>query len=88
MGKTSTVSRGSCLRVNRLRMKTRFQIIGCEVLGFGLFIFLLIGLELMEAGSNQIVQSFAWVYGIVGATLILIGLETSGLATRLSDYTS
>jgi len=40
-------------------------------------------LQLSEAGSDSSVGSFAWVYGIIGITLILVGLEGVSLVRRL-----
>jgi hypothetical protein len=40
-------------------------------------------LQLGEAGSAPSVGSFAWVYGIVGVTLIMVGLEGVSLVRKL-----
>ena len=58
---------------------TRHKIIGVEVIGLAVFLLVLTLLELLETKWNQIVQNFSWVYGIVGITLILIGLEILSL---------
>ena len=58
---------------------TRSKIIGVEVVGLGAFLLVLVLLELLQTHWNQVVQ-IAWIYTIVGITLILIGLETSSLA--------
>jgi hypothetical protein len=53
------------------------------VIGIGAFILFLQFLELNETRGNSTVVSFAWVFAIVGITLILVGLETYSLTGRL-----
>jgi hypothetical protein len=65
-----------------VKLATRYTIIGVEVVGLGAFILLLLFLEAREAGNNQTVQSFSWVWGIVGISLILVGLELLSLIRR------
>ena len=66
-----------------MQLATRYKIIGIEVVGFGLFVLLLLFLEYTEAGSNQVVQNFSWVWAIVGITLILVGFEQLSLNRKL-----
>jgi hypothetical protein len=37
----------------------------------------------VEESDASIVGGFAWVYGIIGVTAILVGLETVSLARQL-----
>jgi hypothetical protein len=62
-----------------MELSTRYRIIGIETVGLGAFVLLLLSLELLEAGTNQVVQNFSWVWGIIGFTLILVGLEQLSL---------
>ncbi len=67
-----------------MNLTTRFRIIGVEVVGLGLFVIVLLLLEAREAGTDQTVQGFSWVWGIVGITLVLVGLELLSLNRRLT----
>jgi hypothetical protein len=64
-----------------LRLSTRFRIVGWEVVFLGALLLAIIGLQLEE--PNTPVGSFAWVYGIIGVTGILVGLETISLVRQL-----
>jgi hypothetical protein len=65
-----------------MELGTRYRIVGVEVVGLGAFVLLLLFLELNEAGTNQAVQNFSWVWGVVGITLILVGLELLSLNAK------
>jgi hypothetical protein len=58
---------------------TRFNIIGTEVCGLGGFLLTILTLQLVESHFDLEIEKFAWVYGIIGITLILVGLETLSL---------
>ena len=47
----------------------------------GAFLLAIVALQLEES-SASVVESFAWVYGIIGVTSILVGLETVSLVGR------
>ena len=66
-----------------MELSTRYKIVGIEVVGFGVFVLFLLFLEYNEAGTNQVVRNFSWVWGIVGITLILIGLEILSLNSKM-----
>lgn len=66
-----------------MKLGTRFKIVGWEVVFLGAFLLGIVLLQLDGAGSASSVESFAWVYGIIGVTLILVGLETVSLVRRL-----
>ena len=66
-----------------MELSTRYKIVGVEVVGFGIFILFLLFLEYSEAGTNQVVQNFSWVWGIVGITMILVGLEILSLNAKM-----
>jgi len=68
-----------------MKPDTNLRIIGIEIVGLGAFILLLVYLELTETNNNATVVSFAWVFGIVAITLILVGLETLSVARRLNS---
>ena len=68
-----------------MKPDTNLRIIGIEIVGLGAFILLLIYLEVTETNSNATVVSFAWVFGIVAITLILVGLETLSVVQRLKQ---
>jgi len=53
------------------------------VVFLGAFLLAIVFLQLSEAGSSSSLDSFSWVYGIVGVTLILVGLEGASLLRRL-----
>jgi hypothetical membrane protein len=64
-----------------LRLSTRFKIVGWEFVFLGAFLLAIVGLQLEE--PDTLVGSFAWVYGIIGVTGILVGLETVSLVRQL-----
>jgi hypothetical protein len=64
-----------------MKPETNLRIIGIEVAGLGAFILFLVYLELMET-NNATVTSFAWVFGIVAITLVLVGLETLSVVRK------
>lgn len=66
-----------------MEITRQYRIIGAEVVGMGAFLVLLLLLELRESDWNQTVVNFAWVYAILGITLVLVGLEILWLAKRL-----
>ena len=66
-----------------MKLATRYMIVGVEVVALGAAVILLLFLESGEVGTNQTVQNFSWVWGIVGVTLILVGLELLSLNRRL-----
>jgi hypothetical protein len=66
-----------------LKLGSRYRIIGVEVLGLGAFLLLIMLLQLVESGWNSSVEEFAWVYAIIGITLVLVGLETLSLNRQL-----
>jgi hypothetical protein len=70
-----------------LKLHARFRIIGFELVGLGAFLMLLIALELGQAGGNSTVSSFAWVFVLIGITIVLVGLETLSLTRRLQSGT-
>ena len=51
----------------------------------GAFLLAMVFLQLNESGSSSSVASFAWVYGIVGVTLVLVGLEGVSLVRRMPE---
>jgi hypothetical protein len=52
-----------------LRLASRYEIIGIEVVGLGAFLILII-LQLVESNLSSSVAQFGWVYAIIGITLI------------------
>jgi protein-S-isoprenylcysteine O-methyltransferase Ste14 len=64
------------------KISTRHKIIGVELVGLGVFLLLLVVLELFQTVWNQTVQSFAWVFAIIGAAIILVGFEVLSRAGR------
>ncbi len=64
-------------------LTTRLRIVGWEVVGIAAFLLVLVLLQLSEAPGVGIVGSFAWVYAIVGVTLLLVGLETVALTRQI-----
>ena len=66
-----------------MELSTRYKIVGVEVIGFGVFVLFLLFLEYNEAATNQVVQNFSWVWGIVGITLVLVGLELLSLNAKM-----
>jgi hypothetical protein len=65
-----------------MKPDTNLRIIGVELVGLGAFILLLLYLELNETNNNPTVVNFAWVFGIIAITLILVGLETLSVVRR------
>ncbi|MGD0397188.1 MAG: hypothetical protein ABSB26_09845 [Nitrososphaerales archaeon] len=59
-----------------MNTKRRLKIAGIEQVGLGTFFLLLLFLLLNEANGASSVVPLALVLAIVGATLILLGLET------------
>ena len=53
----------------------------------GAFLLAIVALQLEESNAS-IVGGFAWVYGIIGVTAILVGLETVSLVRHLSAETN
>jgi len=70
-----------------MELRTRYQIVGVEVVGLGAFVLLLAYLELRQADPSGLVQGFTWVWGVVGITLILVGLEIPSLNRLLPAST-
>ena len=68
-----------------MKPDTNLRIIGIEIVGLGAFILILIYLELTETNNNATVVSFAWVFGIVAITLILVGLEALSVVRKLKQ---
>ena len=66
-----------------MKIQTRFKIVGTEVVGLGAFLLFVLALELRSPYAGGMVQAFGWDYGIVGATLILVGLEMLSLIKNL-----
>jgi hypothetical protein len=66
-----------------LKVATRFKIVGTEVVGLGSFLLIILTLEPRSGHANGIIQDFGWDYGIVGITLILVGLEILSLIKNL-----
>ena len=65
------------------KVATRFKIVGVEVVGLGAYNILVLLLQLRQAPSQSIVQSFGWDYAIVGGVLIAVGLELLSLIKHL-----
>jgi putative copper export protein len=66
-----------------LKLATRFNIVACETIGLGAFLVLLALLENYEANGSSVATNFSWVFGFIGAVLILVGLESGSLVRRL-----
>ena len=66
-----------------MKPDTNLRIIGIEIVGLGTFVLFLLYLELVETNNNATVVNFAWAFGIVAVTLILVGLETLSVVRRL-----
>ena len=62
-----------------LDLGTRYRIVGIEVVGLGVFLLLILMLQLLESNWNHSVEAFDYVYAIIGITLILVGLEILSL---------
>jgi len=65
-----------------LKLSTRFKIVGWEFVFLGAFLLAMVALQLEESTAS-IVGDFAWVYGIVAVTGMLVGLETVSLVRQL-----
>ena len=70
-----------------MQTTTRFKIVGTEVVGLGAFLLLIVLLQLLESRFSYAIESFGWVYVIIGATLILVGLETLSLVKNVPAIT-
>jgi hypothetical protein len=68
---------------SNLKTSTRFKIVGAEVVGMGSFLLLILVLQLRESHFNLAIENFGWDYGIIGVTLILVGLEILSLIKSL-----
>jgi hypothetical protein len=68
-----------------VKLATRLRIVAWEVVFLGAFLLAMVFLQLQEAGSSTSVGDFAWVYGIVGVTLLLVGLEGVSLVRRMNE---
>jgi hypothetical protein len=68
------------------KVATRFKIVGIEVVGLGVYNLLVLLLQLREAPSQSIVQSFGWDYAIIGGVLIAVGLELLSLIKHLPTH--
>jgi hypothetical protein len=66
-----------------VKIASRFKIIGTEVIFFGIFVLTLVALELRDANGDSVILNFAWVFIVIGITLILIGLELLSLIKQL-----
>jgi hypothetical protein len=73
------------IREKTMKTSTRFKIVGIEVVGLGGFLLTVLALELRSAHANLLVQSFGWDFGIIGGTLILVGLEILSLIKKLPN---
>lgn len=70
-----------------MKLPLQIRVVGAEIVGIGAFVVLLLWLEGRGAGWSGLTVSFGWVWGIVGATLILVGLEAMWLGTRVATET-
>jgi hypothetical protein len=66
-----------------MKTSTRFKIVGVEVVGMGFFLLVILALQLRKSHFNLMAESFGWDYGIIGLTLILVGLEILSLVKSL-----
>jgi hypothetical protein len=66
-----------------MKTVTRFKIVGTEVIGLGDFLIILLALELRTVSANLMFQGLGWDFGIIGGTLILVGLEILSLFKRI-----
>ena len=66
-----------------MKLAIRLKIVAWEAVFLGAFLLAVVALQLGEAGSDSTVGSFAWVYGIVGVTLVLVWLEGASLIAKL-----
>ena len=62
-----------------LGLSKRLSIIMYETVGVGAFLVVLALLEYSESGGNSVAMNFSWVFGAVGAVMILVGLELGSL---------
>lgn len=70
-----------------MKLPLQIRIVGAEIVGIGAFVLLLLWLEGRGAGWSSLTVSFGWVWGIVGATLIMVGLEAMWLGVRFGTET-
>ena len=66
-----------------MRLSTRLNIAAYETVGLGAFLVLLAILENSEAAGNSTATKFSWVFGFIGAVLVLVGLELASLIRRI-----
>ena len=69
-----------------LKPTTRLKIVAWEAVFLGAFLLAIVSLQLYEASSASSVVSFGWVYGVIGVTLVLVGLEGVSLVRKLPNY--
>ena len=72
------------LRNLTLNLAARYRIVGVEVVGLGAFLLLIMFLQLMESKWSSGVEQFSWVFAVIGATGILVGLEILSLNSYLT----
>lgn len=65
-----------------MKLRSRYRIVGGEIVGLGVFLLLIMLLQLIESNWSLSVEQFAVVFAIIGITLILVGLETLSLNRR------
>jgi hypothetical protein len=75
--------RSQCPVNDQLKLASRLRIVAWEVVFIGAFLLAIVLLQLEEAGPSSTGGSFAWVYGIIGVTLILVGLEGVSLVRHM-----
>ena len=66
-----------------MKLSSRLNIVAYETVGLGAFIVLLAFLEDNEGAGNSTATNFSWVFGFIGAVMILIGLELGALIRRI-----
>jgi len=66
-----------------LKLQTRVKIIAWEVVGLGAFLAVLAYLLNSETRGGPPASSFAWVFGLLGAVFILVGLELASLVKQI-----
>jgi hypothetical protein len=71
-----------------MRLHTQIRVVGAEVVGIGGFVLLLLLLEGRAAGWSALTVSFGTAFGIVGLTLVLVGLEAMWLGSRVESETT
>ena len=69
--------------VSDLKLTTHLKFVAWEAVFLGAFLLAILSLQLYEDGSANSVGSFALVYGIIGVTLVLVGLEGVSLVGKL-----